>query len=166
MTRISLLSLGFFLCVVSPSKAQELVRSTLSISGFSKQLSEADGAFLIQQSIGQAGAIGTTQVSGVELRQGFIQSNLKVSKRIDAVSDLDAVVFPNPIRSELNVKFNENISDKIFISMYDMMGRLVFIKEQNPQQEITLDVENLASSAYSLRIATGTKQFKVNILKR
>ncbi|TMM57886.1 T9SS type A sorting domain-containing protein [Maribacter algarum] len=166
MTKINLLSLGFFLCVIANCRAQELLRSTLSTSGFSKQLSEKDGAFLVQQSIGQSSVIGTSQVNGVEVRQGFIQSGLKVSKLIVTESDLDAVIYPNPIHSELNVKFNEDIDDNIFISIYDMMGRLVFIDEQKPQQEITLDLNALSSSTYAMRIVTGSKQFKVNIIKR
>ena len=88
MTRINLLSLGFFLCIAYSGTAQKLLRSTLSTTGFSKELSDADGAFLVQQSIGQDGVIGTTQVNGMELRQGFIQSNLQVTELIAAISDL------------------------------------------------------------------------------
>lgn len=166
MTRTNLLSLGFFLCVAYSSTAQKLLRSTLSTTGFSKQLSDDDGTFLVQQSIGQDGVIGTTQVNGMELRQGFIQSNLQVSKIIEAVSDLDAVVYPNPVKSELNVTFNEDIDNTIFISIYDMMGRLAYREEHPPQQEILLDLSALSSSTYAMRIATGKKQFKVNIIKR
>lgn len=165
MSKIVPLFICLLLSILTCS-AQEVLRSTLSTSGFSYQVSEEDGAFLVQQSIGQSSVIGTSQVNGVEVRQGFIQSGLKVSKLIVTESDLDAVIYPNPIRSELNVKFNEDINDQIFISIYDMMGRLVFMDEQQPQQEITLDLSTLSSSTYAMRIATGSKQFKVNIIKR
>lgn len=159
----------FGLCLilgVAISSAQKLKRSTLSNAGLSIKLPESKGSYTIQQSIGQGSVIGTTQTKGIELRQGFIQSPLTVSETIVAVSDLDALVHPNPFVSELNIKFNEEIDELVFISIYDMMGRLVFTEEQDPRQELTIDLKKLSSAVYVLRIASGDKQFKVNIIKK
>ena len=74
-------------------------------------------------------------------------TNIEESKQQKLTS-----IFPNPVNNILNIVFNENINQKAKLLLYDMNGKLmksfVFFEENS----ITLDVSNISSGTYILKI--------------
>ena len=67
-----------------------------------------------------------------------------------------ALVYPNPVRSHLNVSLRVARSSEIEITMYDLLGRDV-IRLQNGrliqgEHKLILDVSELASGAYIISV--------------
>jgi hypothetical protein len=164
MKKASLLLFGFFVIVCSV-EAQEIVRSTVGVTGTSSSINTAEKTYVIQESVGQSSVIGKFQNEGILLRQGFIQPPLKITNVLIDVSDLDAVVYPNPFTSEINIVFNEDVKSPITILIYDVLGKVVYNSEQQPSREIKINLDFLSSAQYLLHISSNTKQFKANLLK-
>jgi len=159
------------LCIVTSlsssfyAEAQEIMRSTVGVSGGSKTVTVGDQQYLVQQSIGQASVIGTFNTSNLVAFQGFIQPPLSVNRVVTEESTLQAGIFPNPFKSILNIAFEDEVKSAIDITIYDVMGRIVYDNTQQAQQRIAIDLEFLATAQYVILIQADNKVFKANILK-
>lgn len=161
----------FFLLFFIYPKAQNtssayLVRSTTGVAGSSEAIIVNNQHYVIQQSIGQGSVIGKFQSNGVIVRQGFIQPPTISSKIIPEETNLDAIIYPNPVNNELNVSFNELVQGPITIQIFDMLGRNVFTKKSSATQNMSINLSFLASAQYIFLMNTEQKQFKANIIKR
>jgi len=76
----------------------------------------------------------------------------KVNKSFD-----DVTLYPNPARSELNVLFNPDAGIKI-ISVYNLIGKAVTVFKLSSNSSAKLDVENLPSGVYFIRLIDGAGQ--------
>jgi hypothetical protein len=173
MKKISLFVSVFFLVLfTSLAKAQStsnthLVRSTIGISGTSENVTVNNKQYIVQQSIGQASVIGTFSDSDYILRQGFIQPNV-LAKIIDIAIplNLEAIVYPNPFVENITIAFTEKITDKIEVHAFDLLGRLVFSKSYLADQNLKVNLPNLANAEYFLKVTVNNKQFLKKILKK
>jgi len=156
----------WFSFVISYSNAQEIIRSTLGVSGTSTTITSNSKTYIVQQSIGQGSAIGKFQSNGVIARQGFIQPPVLSSKVIPEETNLQAVIYPNPVNNQVNISFKELVNEPISIRIFDMLGRIVFTKELNAAQQLSVNLSFLASAQYIFLINTGQKQFKANLIKQ
>lgn len=69
-------------------------------------------------------------------------------------------IFPNPTDGLVNVYFeNKNISDKISIKIYDMIGKLIFEKMDVEliNNSFSINLENLTSGIYFINIQRNNK---------
>ena len=70
-------------------------------------------------------------------------------------------VYPNPVQNELNVVISNNKHTTSDIKIYDLTGKIVFRQQLNPLKKgthkITLNVEFLASSMYTITVQTEDK---------
>ncbi len=159
-----------FACQLSQSQntsSEYLVRATTGILGSSENVSLNNKSYLVQQSIGQASAIGTFYNSDYIVRQGFIQPN--VMSKIIAKGlplSLEAVVYPNPFIQNITISFTEQISGKVEVAVFDVFGQFVFSQSYSANQKINVQVGNIAVANYLLRITANNKQFIKKILKR
>ncbi len=155
----------FFLSITIT--AQYIQRSTISMGGSSRLLKK--NKLLIQQSIGQASVIGSFKKNGISIRQGFLQmltTDIKPSKSKLFINNLKATVFPNPIvNGELTILFDEEITSKISVFVFDLLGRKLITKNHKPSTTVTIDLSELASAYYMLSIHSGNKRFTTNIIK-
>jgi hypothetical protein len=121
---------------------------------------------VVQQSIGQASVIGTFYDSDYTLRQGFIQPNVLV-KIIDKSIPLNlaAVIYPNPFTESVTLSFSEKINDTVDVSVFDLLGRLVFSKSYMADQSINVEFNNLSVANYIIKVTANNKQFIKKILK-
>lgn len=93
---------------------------------------------------------GTTYTEGggffAKLNAGGVNPPLGVEE----VSLTKAIVYPNPARNQITIKFNQ-FNDNNTIAVYDLKGSLIKIQVISNSQE-TIDIRSLASGTYMLQI--------------
>ncbi|WP_111309045.1 T9SS type A sorting domain-containing protein [Confluentibacter sediminis] len=144
-----------------------LVRSTTGASGSSEEIMHGGDTYIIQQSIGQSSVIGTTDNGTYIFRQGFIQPDV-LSKIIDknVPLNLQITIYPNPFQERISLVFNENVTDDIHVTVFNILGALVFSKSYQPNQQIDLGLNWLSSGEYIIKTIANKKQFISKILKK
>ncbi|SNR82288.1 T9SS type A sorting domain-containing protein [Lutibacter flavus] len=165
MKKISLLIV--FLCMsISTCFSQKIMRSTISSVGASHSFTTNGEKYFVQQSVGQLSVIGNFQSSEIILRQGFIQPPLILTKVILEETTIEAIIYPNPFESSVNIKFSDIMNESLSIFIYDMLGRVVYQNDRDASQNVNINLDTLASAQYVLHIASGNKQFKATIIKK
>ncbi len=144
-----------------------LVRSTTGASGSSEEITHGGDTYIIQQSFGQSSVIGTTENGTYIFRQGFIQPDV-LSKIIekDIPLNLQISVYPNPFQEQISLVFNENITDEINITVFNILGARVFSKSYQPNHQIDIRLDWLSSGEYIIKTIANKKQFISKILKK
>ena len=149
------------------TSSTDLVRSTTGVAGSSETIALNNEHYVVQQSIGQASAIGTFSDENYTLRQGFIQPNVLAKIRNVAIPlNLEAVIYPNPFVESVAISFSEQITDKVEVAVFDVLGRLVFSKSYLADQKVNVQFNNLSVADYILKVTANNKQFIKKILKR
>lgn len=167
-----LLLSALFLAFIQFTEAQNtsgnyLVRATTGVAGSSENVELNNKQYVVQQSIGQASAIGTFYDSNFIARQGFIQPNV-LAKIIDIAIplNLEAIIYPNPFVESVTISFSEQITDKVEVAVFDVLGRLVFSKSYLADQKVNVQFNNLSVADYILKVTANNKQFIKKILKK
>ena len=63
-------------------------------------------------------------------------------------------IFPNPAQDKLNIQFAENFNtEQITITVYDIMGKIIFEKEYLSEPLISVDIQNLIVGCYFVKIS-------------
>ena len=151
---------------VQQSSIVSLARSTTGISGSSKIMVVNSKTFVVQQSIGQASAIGTFYTKDYIARQGFLQPNiLAYNKSIAIPLNLSANVYPNPFSESVTIAFSEQINDIIDVTVFDALGRIVFSNSYSAGQKVNVDFFNLPPAYYLLKVTANYKLFMKKIIK-
>lgn len=159
-----------FCCVFQQqifSQSTALVRSTTGASGASSVVVNDGNAYLIQQSIGQPSAIGTSDTGNYLLRQGFIQPDI-LAKIVDKniPLNLHLNIYPNPFYQQITLTFLEEVTSEIYINVFDLLGRQVFKKDFKKSQQADVVLDELPSGEYILKTIANQKQFVAKIIKR
>lgn len=90
-----------------------------------------------------------------------------VFKTTDSTLDTEALKFsnftyyPNPAKNKLFIDSKEPIDS---IELINMLGQVIIVHKGNVQQEVTLDVSDLSSSIYFMKVYTGTKHSTVKVI--
>jgi len=156
----------FFICAVSLN-AQIKKRETLGINGLSVFIhTNTNHNYFIQHSIGQMSVINTYNVNGYRLRQGFLQpiNPSILNSRFDI--NLDAITFPNPFRNRVNVNFLDPINNDLIVRIFDMYGRLILSKKYQFTQNLEIEIGEIATGVYNLRIDSGNKFMETKLIKK
>jgi hypothetical protein len=149
------------------NSSEQLVRSSTGVTGSSEIITNNNKTHVVQQSIGQASAIGTFSNVDYILRQGFIQYNVLAKIRDIAIPlSLDAVIYPNPFVESVTISFSEQITNKVEVAVFDVLGRLVFSKSYLANQKVNAEFNNLSVADYILKVTANNKQFIKKILKK
>lgn len=97
-----------------------------------------------------------------------IHSTIKTS--VDALSiekmELASLkLYPNPITTYATIKFSENVSNLVSISIYDMPGKQIFNKKERPSNNtLTVSRENIESGIYIMKIMYENKIITKRVL--
>jgi Secretion system C-terminal sorting domain len=159
-------SLVFALAIAAcdtSAQSPALLRSTTGTGGASRTITVQENIYLIQQSIGQASIIGSVQRSGTVLHQGFIQPHY-VPKN-DGISILQATIFPNPFSSQLVIQLGEGTPGQVWITLSDLLGRVVYNKVLEGQQRLYLETGALSPGYYTIRIRSEKKIYASKLIK-
>ncbi len=146
-------------------KGYKIIRSNVGVGGSSKTFQTSKGTYVVSQSIGQSSVIGTSTSNGYYLRQGFQQPHKRIKVTKSTYSSLKAIVYPNPFDYNIQISFNESISEDITIDVYDISGKLVYSKHFSPSKKIRINLENLSSGSYILKAISNGKLFNSKLIK-
>jgi hypothetical protein len=69
--------------------------------------------------------------------------------------------YPNPVKDKLNIRYNENISN---VAVFNLLGQQLFVKNINAT-EGQVDMSNLASGTYLVRVNSGDKVETIKVIK-
>lgn len=157
-----------FCCLIQQTYAQSnLVRSTTGASGASIEVSNNSKMYVIQQSIGQPSIIGNINNGDYVVRQGFIQPDVlsKIAEK-NIPLNLQLTLYPNPFQDKISLAFNEDIKGEITVTVFSVLGALIYSKNYQSSQQIDLILSWLSSGEYILKTVANQKQFISKIIKR
>ena len=156
----------FFIVFITTGSAQEALRprSALSAGGSSGIINVNGRQYYLQQSIGQQSITGISNKQDYLLRQGFIQPIYGYYSQT-VQEKLPVVVHPNPFSSHMNINFPEAPAGNLYVTIYDLSGKIVFFQKYEASGVLTLDLSSLSSSVYIIRVNTTTKYFYSRIIK-
>lgn len=69
--------------------------------------------------------------------------------------------YPNPVKDNLNIRYNENITD---VTVYNLLGQQMFVKNINAT-EGQVDMSNLATGTYLVRVNSADKTQTIKVIK-
>lgn len=159
------------LCFIHMLQAQDnseyrIIRSNLGSSGSSQIVVTSQGTYKISQSVGQASVIGTHSANGYILRQGYQQPATKIkATNKDADYNLVAKVYPNPFSQKLTITFNVLMQKNFSVLMYDVSGKIIYQKDFAPDLSVEIQLQDIESGTYFLKVASDTKIFNTKLIK-
>ncbi len=152
-----------------------VVKSVLTSAGsraVSHQYTDATGVertTKIQQSIGQNGVVGLSNTSNHSIQQGYLNRfkllNVDNSTSVEFVETRDLMIYPNPFKDFVKIKFSKPTNYPIQIDVFDVRGRLVLNREFPPSGLITVSMDRLEDASYIIRISSGSDEFLKKLIK-
>lgn len=145
---------------------QNLQRATLSSSGDSNTIVVNQKTYYLSQSIAQQSVIGSLQANNNVIRQGFQQPPLSVKVIVSENATLDALIYPNPAEDFITVAFSNKIENPIQIELFDISGKQILSKKENPTSKFEIAVAQLPSGTYLLNLISGSKKLTAKLIKK
>ncbi|HNQ69367.1 MAG TPA: T9SS type A sorting domain-containing protein, partial [Bacteroidales bacterium] len=81
----------------------------------------------------------------------------------------NCIIYPIPFSDILNISFNELNNNKVFIEIYDVLGKVIYhntFSIKSERLETAIDLHNLNTGIYFLRYKNGNDTFVKKIEKR
>ncbi len=114
------------------------------------------------------GTIYTRNVSTIGHYQ-HSESSVNVENLLSDINDWNLHLYPNPTKDELQLRYNLQKGDKITISLFDLQGKLLLVKEteKSPgENQDTLDLRQIAPGTYICRISGTVHSISKQIIKQ
>ncbi|WP_242206564.1 T9SS type A sorting domain-containing protein [Aestuariivivens insulae] len=71
----------------------------------------------------------------------------------------DFAMYPNPAKDIVNLKFNKISNNNIAVNIYDIQGKLIkYVSKTLRNQSVQLDISNLNTGMYFLKVHDGTNE--------
>ena len=138
-------------------------RSALSAGGLSSNVRFNASSYTVQQSVGQASAIGLIHSPAISLRQGFLQPY--GTPGYAEVPSTQLMVFPNPFSDHIIVEFTDDVQGDGAITIVDILGRNVFSSSIKLERRVFLSPGLLCSGHYILQVIAGQRVHTVRIVR-
>jgi hypothetical protein len=146
---------------------QVLHHQMLSSQGISTKT--PDG-LIIRQTVGQQSLTGTSGNKEYVVMQGFQQSlwgKYIASNNVDAIEGITTTTYPNPFTQIINFQFSKPVADVISISIFDVLGRLIYEQKTKAVNDIlTIDLSVLPTAEYLIRLKTTGLNYYTKIIKK
>jgi hypothetical protein len=152
----------FFLLLICNGYSQTLHHQMISAQGGN---AVTQSGIIVKYTVGQQSVTGT-KAGNVILQQGFQQSNWDTIIAANNVVLVNTTTFPNPFIDSVNFQFSAPISGPIKISLFDVMGRLVYYKEKIAvNNTVTIDNLSFAQGEYFAKLTAKNFTYSTNLLK-
>ena len=164
-TMKSILLLSSLLLFATHLKAQDISKQVIGASGETLTNTSYILAFTVGESI-----VGKIQ-NNVTLGQGFwsvLQNEGTLGINTDDEIMEHIQIYPNPVRSYLNINVHNTLDSNVSISLYDLNGKLIMGKEIYATMDSRLDMTKLSHGLYFLTIKTLDNQYNntIKIIKQ
>lgn len=157
MKQLLLLFFGFSMY------GQQLHHQMLSSQGSSNVLSTG---ILVHQTIGQQSVIGNYKFSNSVAGQGFQQSLIAKPGITSLFNGITTTTYPNPFVDQINFQFSIPVNGLINITIFDILGRMVYKAQKVASQNI-LTLENLhfSQNEYLVKLAAKNYNYTTHIIQ-
>ena len=157
MKQLLLLFFGFSMY------GQQLHHQMLSSQGSSNLLSTG---ILVHQTIGQQSVIGNYKFSNTVAGQGFQQSLIAKSVTTSLSNGITTTTYPNPFVDQIHFQFSTPVSGLISISIFDVLGRLVYKDQKEANQNIlTIDNLHFSQNEYLVNLSAPNYNYSTQIIQ-
>lgn len=168
MLKILKLYFSFILLLVSVTIAygQTLQKESISTMGFSKTLVSE---YYVSYSIGQQRVIGQFSLdNNVVVSQGFQHlMGLAICYEDCNPKNITTILYPNPFIDTIHLKFSEKINEEITISIYDVLGRILYKKNELPfNDELNINEINVVKGNYIIELKSLNYRYTSKIIKK
>jgi hypothetical protein len=82
---------------------------------------------------------------------------------VNTVKPLLFEVSPNPSNGILNISFNESIDAKV--ELFDLTGKFILAEEYSNLETVSLNIQDLASAVYLLKVTSNDASNSIRIIK-
>jgi hypothetical protein len=148
------------------AQGQKLHHQMLSSHGATKVL---PNGIVVKQTIGQQSTTGNSDNNYVVM-QGFQQSvwgKYIATNNTVVINAIKTTTYPNPFTETVNFQFSEPITDLITITVFDILGRLIFEqKKVSVNTILTINLAQLSSSEYLIRLNASKFSYYTKIIKK
>lgn len=144
---------------------QELHHQVISSQGNTSQLSDG---MIVRATVGQS-ITGNSGQKDYIVQQGFQQSywSSYISQNDQSTKAVTVVTFPNPFIDLVNFRFSDEIGSEVDISIFDVAGRMIVFQKINViDNQISIDLRNLAKAEYLVRLTSGSLKYYTKIIKK
>lgn len=154
----------FCLCIIGNlCKAQKLHHQTLGATG---GVYYPKGNLIVKQSVGQLSVIKSGTAFNMILQQGFQQSLISQFPFVNAVLNVNVLVYPNPFKGDLNLQFSTESPKDLHISLYNMFGVLIYQTiKTSPQISFSFDFKELPAGSYVLHLQSNNFTYSKTLIK-
>lgn len=143
--------------------SQQIHHHMLSSQGNSKL--QAKGV-LINQTIGQQSTIGNYKFPSAIVGQGFQQSLISKSVSTSLVNEILTTTYPNPFVDQIHFQFSKPVSGLITVTIFDLLGRLVYKEQKEVSQNIlTLDNLQFSQNEYLVKLSASNYNYATQIIQ-
>lgn len=112
-------------------------------------------------------SLGEIVISSSEVHEGY-QFPYELQGLVTAVGEQLAIelkLFPNPVSSVLNLEFGEDLNNIVF-ELLDSKGQKLNRVTQKGKRKAQLDLRNLESGIYFIRVESQKKTMSYKIIKK
>lgn len=152
-----------FLVISFNTYSQHLHHQMLSAQGSSNLLTSG---ILIKQTIGQQSTIGNYKFPSAIIGQGFQQSLISKSLSTTLINEILTTTYPNPFVDQIHFQFSKPISGLITVTIFDLLGRLVYKEQKEASQNIlTIGNLNFSQNEYMVKLSASNYNYATQIIQ-
>ena len=152
-----------FLVLSFNTYSQHLHHQMLSAQGSSNLLTSG---ILIKQTIGQQSTIGNYKLPSAIIGQGFQQSLISKSLSTTFINEILTTTYPNPFVDQIHFQFSKPISGLITVTIFDLLGRLVYKEQKEASQNIlTIGNFNFSQNEYLVKLSATNYNYTTQIIQ-
>lgn len=152
-----------FLVISFNTYSQHLHHQMLSAQGSSNLLTSG---ILIKQTIGQQSTIGNYKLPSAIIGQGFQQSLISKSLSTTLINEILTTTYPNPFVDQIHFQFSKPISGLITVTIFDLLGRLVYKEQKEASQNIlTIGNLNFSQNEYMVKLSASNYNYATQIIQ-